>query len=248
MHEKFSGTKFILVPTEDGKITPDSIESRLQDDDARQNAPRLLVITNATEYGTVYTPQETQALVACAHQHGMRVYVDGARLTNAAATLNTSLADVTINAGVDAFSLGGTKNGLLCGEIIIFKDGEQFGNCAKTLRKLGMQDASKLRFIAAQFQAYLHNDLWKKIALQANSAALLLANELEKRGVRILQKPEANHVWADFPPAIAQSIADERYGRIRGSGQIRLVTSWDTKSDDIQDFMVWLDQQFQKHD
>ena len=153
VHEKFSGTKFILVPTEDGKITPDSIESRLQDDDARQNAPRLLVITNATEYGTVYTPQETQALVACAHQHGMRVYVDGARLTNAAATLNTSLADVTINAGVDAFSLGGTKNGLLCGEIIIFKDGEQFGNCAKTLRKLGMQDASKLRFIAAQFQA-----------------------------------------------------------------------------------------------
>lgn len=245
-HERFSGARLFLMPTQDGKITPDAIEHRLRKDDVQWGNPRLLAITNATEYGTVYAPEEMQTLVAYAHQREMLVYVDGARLANSAAALNVSLADITVNVGVDAFSLGGTKNGLLCGEVIIFKDGKKFENRAEVFRKFGLQNASKLRFVAAQFQAYLNNSLWRTIALQANNAASLLASELKKRKVLLTQKQEANQVWASFSPAVARSIADHHYGYTEGAEHIRFVTSWDTDNEDIQDFMMWLDKEMQK--
>jgi threonine aldolase len=243
VHEKFSGTRFFLMPTKDGKITPDELERRLQKDDAKWGNPRLLVITNATEYGTVYTPQETQELVTCAHRNKLIVYLDGARLANSAAALNLSLADITVNVGVDAFSLGGTKNGFLFGDAIVFKNGKEYGKRAEVFYKFGLQNTSKLRFVTAQFHAYLQNSLWRKIALQANKATVLLADELKKRNVKIIQKPEANHVWASFPPAIALAIAEKHYGHIDGNGHNRFVTSWDTEAKDIQDFMAWLDKQ-----
>jgi threonine aldolase len=244
VHERFSNTPFLLIPTQDGKITPNCIENRLQQDDARQNLPRLLVLTNATEFGTIYTEQETYALVECAHNNGMRVYIDGARLSNAAASLQKTIANLTVNVGVDAFSWGGTKNGLLLGEMLIFRDCDQFDILSKKNRMLAMQNASKLRFVAAQFQAFLQNDLWMQLALQANDAATLLAKKLkEYPNIQIVQKTQANQVWVNFPSAVAQSIANEHYGKIRSNGHVRLVTSWDTSHQDIEDFIAWLDPQ-----
>jgi threonine aldolase len=242
-HENFSGARFYLVPTKDGKLTSDAIRARLDQEDAKRGNIRLLVITNSTEFGTNYTPTEIKALVEFAHKQGMLVYLDGARLANAAAALNLSLADLTTKCGVDAFSLGGTKNGMLCGEAIIFRESQRFENRAHVFRNFGLQNASKLRFVTAQYRAYLTNALWRKIALQSNKAAAILANEFKERGIALAQKQEANQVWVFFPSALAQLIHEHHYGHLHNGGYVRFVTSWDTESHDIQDFMAWLDKQ-----
>src|ERR1035437_5542982 len=176
--EKFNGCKLITVPTGNGKITPEEIKKHLHGFGFEHHAqPKVISITQSTEMGSVYSLQEIKTLANLAHEHEMYLHVDGARIANAAVSLGKSFKEMITDSGVDILSFGGTKNGLMYGEAVIFlKEGldENF----KYYRKQGMQLASKMRFIAAQFLGYFENELWRKNAEHANHMAQLLAREI----------------------------------------------------------------------
>src|SRR6202167_6802159 len=178
--EKHTGCKLIPLPQEDGKITLESIRHAYHGiGDEHHSQPRVISITQSTEMGTVYQPQEIRVLAQFAHENGMFLHMDGARIANAAASLGETLRGVTRDLGVDVLSFGGTKNGILGGEAVVFFQpalGEDF----LFLRKQGMQLASKMRFIAAQFEALLTDDLWRRSAEHANHMARLLEKELSR--------------------------------------------------------------------
>src|SRR4051812_29430258 len=201
-----AGIKLLTVPTPDGKLTPELVEpriARIGDEHAIQ--PRVISITQSTELGTVYSVEETRALARLARERGLYLHVDGARLANAAAALDVPLRAITTDAGVDALSFGGTKNGLLAGEAVVFLRGGLGGEVA-FLRKQSMQLASKMRFIAAQFEALLSDDLWRRPAAHANAMAARLAEAVGAiDGVTITQRVQANAVFAVIPPAVTES-------------------------------------------
>ncbi len=173
--EKFLGGKLIPVPSAYGKISPEAVAGSLGEDrGVHHAAPKVISITQPTEWGTVYRPEEVQALADFAHERDMVLHVDGARLSNAAAALNTSLSAISTDIGVDVLSFGGTKNGLMGGEAIVFSD-SAFAQHAGYLRKQATQLASKMRFIAVQFEALLTDELWRRNAAHANAMAARLA-------------------------------------------------------------------------
>ncbi|HXI20260.1 MAG TPA: low specificity L-threonine aldolase, partial [Gemmatimonadales bacterium] len=191
--ERFAGSKLIVCPTPDGKLRPADIERQLEWlGDVHKVQPRVVSITQATELGTVYRPEEIRTLADTAHAHGLVLHLDGARIANAAVSLGAAFRRFTTDAGVDVVSFGGTKNGLLAAEAVLFLDGrgpEDF----PFLRKQGMQLASKMRFLAAQFVALLGTDLWRTNAEHANRMARLLAAGVEAvPGIRLTQPVEAN--------------------------------------------------------
>src|SRR5215212_4096464 len=198
--EKHVGCKLLPVATRDGKIDRDRIAQHLRcfgDDHSAQ--PSVVSITQATEYGTVYTPDEIQLIASFAHEHGLKLHMDGARIMNAAASLGVSLMDVTGNAGVDVLSFGGTKNGMIAGEAVIFFDPSLAQNFPYR-RMQGMQLSSKMRFIAAQFDALFTDDLWLRSASHANRMASLLGEGIASLpGCKLTQLVQANEVFATVP-------------------------------------------------
>lgn len=237
--EKQIGCKLLTVAAPHGKITVAGIEAHMHHiGDEHHVQPRAISITQATEYGTVYTPREIASISDFAHTNGLLLHMDGARLFNAAASLGVPLRAIAKDVGVDALSLGGTKNGLIAGEAVVFFN-ERLADDFEFRRMQGMQLASKMRFIAAQFTALFANGLWKRNATHANGMAKLLGEQLTGiAGVELTQPVEANAVFAILPPRIVASMQERFYFHIwnEAASEARLITSFDTTEQDVMDF------------
>lgn len=241
--EKFTGCKILTVDTPDGKITPDLITRHLHGFDFEHHAqPKVISITQSTEMGTVYTVQEIRKLAHCAHNRGMLLHMDGARLANAAVSLGLPFRDFTTDAGVDVLSFGGTKNGMMFGEAVCFLKPALSSNF-KYIRKQGMQLASKMRYISAQYNGYFKDDLWKQLAMHANNMAQILAGKIsEIEGLTITQKVQANGIFVIMPRDIAEKVRQHYffYPWNEQTSEYRLMTSWDTKEEDIENIIALL--------
>jgi threonine aldolase len=237
--EKFTGCKLLTVSGEDGKIRIDEIEGLLHGvGDQHHVQPKVISISQSTEMGTVYTPSEIRALADFAHRHQMLLHMDGARISNAAVSLGVSLRAITADVGVDVLSFGGTKNGMMYGEAIVFFNPALAADL-KYIRKQGMQLASKMRFISAQFGALLSNDLWRRNAEHANQMAARLAQAIEKiPAIRITRKVDANGVFAIVPGECVLILLKEYFFYIwnEATSEVRWMTSFDTTEEDIEKF------------
>lgn len=241
--EKFTGCKLIPIPSSDGKITVEQIRQYAHGvGDQHHVQPKVVSITQATEYGTVYSVDEIRAITNYAHANGMLVHMDGARIANAAVGLGVGLNDVTGKVGIDALSFGGTKNGMILGEAVVFFNKPLAANF-KYIRKQGMQLASKMRFISAQFVALLSNDLWQKNASHANRMAEKLAERLRTiQQIQITQRVQSNAVFVMIPKSIIPRLQEEYFFYVwdEGRGEVRFMTSFDTTEENIEDFVVLL--------
>jgi threonine aldolase len=238
--EKHIGCKLLTVHSPNGKITVQGIREHLHHiGDEHHVQPRAISITQATEYGTVYTPQEIRVIADFAHANSLLLHMDGARIFNAAAHLNVPLRALTSEVGVDALSFGGTKNGLIAGEAVVFFR-RVLADDFEFRRMQGMQLSSKMRFIAAQFTALLTNGLWKRSAEHANAMAQLLASELAGiGGVALTQAVEANEVFVTLPRQIIPKLQEQWPFHVwnESNSEARLITSFDTAEADITDFV-----------
>ena len=238
--EKFTGCKLILLPTPDGKIRVDQIKPLLHVIGVEHHVqPGVISISQATEMGTVYTVEELRTLANFAHDNNMLLHVDGARIANAAVSLNASLKEITADAGVDVLSFGGTKNGMMYGEAVIFFD-KNLGADFKYIRKQGMHLPSKMRFISAQFEALLADDLWKRNAEHSNRMAKLLGSELAKvPQIKLTQPVETNGVFAIVPPEYIPELQKEYFFYVWDDAisEVRLMASFDTTEEDIEGFI-----------
>jgi threonine aldolase len=235
--ERFLGCKLIAVPPSDGKLTPTDVAPHLTCHTGVHGVrPRVLSITQATEWGTVYTAQETRALADLAHEHGLLLHVDGARLANAAAHLDTSLRALTTHVGVDLVSFGGAKNGMMFGEAVVLLT-EGLGPDLDRCCKQAMQLASKMRFLAAQFEALLTGDLWLRNAAHANAMARRLASALQGR-VDIAARVQTNVVFARIRPEDVAPLQARRsfYMWEPADTTVRWMTAWDTQPSDVDAF------------
>jgi threonine aldolase len=243
--EAWTGCKLIPLSTPDGKLTPRLVESACHGvGDQHHVQPGVLSIAQSTELGTVYRPNEVKALARFAHGRGMLLHMDGARISNAAASLGLTLRQATRDLGVDALSFGGTKNGLLGADAVVLFRKELIPDF-KFLRKQGMQLASKMRFLSAQLSALLSNDLWRRNALHSNRMAKLLERLVRPiRGVRVVQKVESNGVFAQIPRrAIAPLLRKYFfYTWDEASSTVRWMCSWDTVEEDVREFATVLKQ------
>ncbi len=237
--EKIVRCKLIPIASSDGKLTPELVKPYLKGFGFEHSAqPRVISISQVSEYGTVYQAAEIRALADLAHAHGMVLHLDGARLSNAVASLGVSLREITRDAGVDILTFGGTKNGMIFGEAVIFFD-ESLVQKAKFLRKQNLQLASKMRFLSAQFIALLNNDYWLKNAQQANKMAKLLEAELMQiSGIHITQKVEANSVFVVMPLDVHAAMQEHYafYVWSEEKSEVRLMASFDTTQAEVKDF------------
>ena len=233
--ERMGGIKLLTVPAPDGKLTPDLVAPRLvRFGDEHAVQPRVVSITQSTEMGTLYTPAEIAALAEQAHAHGLLLHVDGARLTNAAAALDVPLAEAA--GAADAVSVGGTKAGLIFGEAVVLR-GPEVAAAVPYLRKQSMQLPSKMRFVAAQFDALLKGDRWRAAAGHANAMARRLADAVGD-AVTITQPVQANAVFAILAPERAARLREEWffYTWDEATGEVRWMCSWDTTEEDVEAF------------
>jgi threonine aldolase len=234
--ENFTGCKLETVPSEDGKITVRQIEPLLElRGFPHHSQPLIISITQPTELGTLYSLDEISARADFAHHNGMILHMDGARLCNAAASLTCSLREASGDTGVDILSFGGTKNGMLIGEAVVFFNPD-LGREFKYIRKQGMHLASKMRYISAQFTAFFDKDLWLQNALHANKMAAALARQIEKvPECRITQRVETNAVFVAIPPAVVRALQERYFFYIwdRKRTIARFMTSFDTQMEDI---------------
>ncbi|MDL2207877.1 low specificity L-threonine aldolase [Desulfovibrio sp. OttesenSCG-928-M16] len=246
--EAMVGCKLITIASEHGKIRPlNCLEALKLREAVHHNYPKVLSVTQATECGTLYSLDELKAISRFCQEHDLYFHMDGARLCNAAAAMGLSLRDLSTDVGVDVLSFGGTKNGLMFGELVVFLNdslGEEFAY----LRKQNMQLISKMRFMAAQFLAYLRNDLWRENANQANTMAALLASELENMDhVRIVHPVQVNAVFARLPEKAIAKLNEAFYfytldrsdvpGFPKGWHLVRLMTSFNTTPDQVLEFV-----------
>jgi threonine aldolase len=241
--ERFLGSKLLTVRTADGKLRPDDVRAKLHGlRDQHHVQPRAVSITQSTEVGTVYAPDEVAALARTAHEHGLHLHVDGARIANAAASLGVPLRAITTDAGVDVLSFGGTKNGALGAEAVVFLRagaGEDF----RFLRKQGMQLASKMRFVSAQLARLLEGDLWRANAAHANA----MARRLEERvrgipGVEVVQPVQANGVFARIPREVVAPLQERSFFYVwdESGPVVRWMCSYDTRAKDVDAFAATL--------
>ncbi len=237
--EKFTGCKLIPIPTVDGKLTVESVRHAYHGiGDQHHVQPRVISITQASELGTVYTPREVRDLAGFAHERKMLLHMDGARISNAAVSLGLTLRQATRDLGVDVLSFGGTKNGAMGAEAVVFFD-KKLSREFLYLRKQGMQLASKMRFISAQLDALLSNDLWRKNAQHANRMAALLQKEISKiRRVRIIYKVEANGVFAQIPRSAIAKLQKRYFFYVwdEEKSLVRWMCSFDTTEKDVKAF------------
>ncbi|WP_321321960.1 low specificity L-threonine aldolase [Labilibaculum sp.] len=243
--DKFTGCKVIPIETPDGKISPELILPHLHGFGFEHHSqPKMISITQCTELGTVYTPEEVKAICDLAHANNMYVHMDGARLANAVVSLDVDVKEFTTLAGVDVLSFGGTKNGMMLGEAVIFFNPE-LSKEAKYVRKQSMQLCSKMRYIGAQFDAMLTNGLWLKTARHANKMAKLLEQEVLKIDqIKITQKVQANGIWALVPKDKIEQLQEEYFFWVwdEQAGEVRWLCSFDTTEDDILGFVKLLKQ------
>jgi threonine aldolase len=238
--ERLAGAKLLTVAAEAGKLSMEDVrrwESWRGDEHRMQ--PRVVSLTQATELGTVYTLEETRTIADAAHELDMYVHVDGARLANAAAALDQPLRALTTDAGVDVLSFGGTKNGLLLAEAVVFLRPELAQDFLFTRKQLG-QLASKMRFLAVQFDALLQDDLWRSNASHANAMAARLADAISAiNGAKIAYPVEANGVFVTLPPSVIDRLRNALPATLpfyvwdETAGTIRLMCSWDTTEEDV---------------
>lgn len=243
--EKFTGSKIYALSTPDGKITPVQIEPLLGlRGNVHHNQPRVISISQPTEMGTVYTTKEIEELALWAHQHGLLLHMDGARIANATVYLAEPIANFTTHAGVDIVTFGGTKNGMLFGDSIVVLN-KSLSDPIKYLQKQGMQLLSKMRYIGAQYIAYLTDDLWLKNAYHANQMARLLEKSmLEIPQVNIVQKVQANSIFARLPEKIIAPLQafsyfyrwEENESTNQKLPLVRLMCSFNTQKEDVLNF------------
>ena len=238
--ENYTGSKLLPIKTTDGKIRIEDIENQLQlMGDQHRVQPKVISITQSTELGTLYTPTEIKQINDFAHAKNMLVHMDGARLCNAAATLNLPLKALTTDVGIDVLSFGGTKNGLMLGEAVVFFNKSLAVDC-KYIRKQSMQLVSKMRFISAQFIALLSNDLWRHNAQHANAMAKLLAEKLQTvPKIKISRAVESNAVFAYVDPQIISKLQEKYFFYVwdHPTSEVRWMTSFNTSEADILEFV-----------
>ncbi|MEQ9623473.1 threonine aldolase family protein [Coleofasciculus chthonoplastes] len=239
--ENFIGSKVVPIETADGRLDIQAINGYLSwQNDVHASIPRVISITQSTELGTVYRPHEILALVEYAHQHGMTVHLDGTRLVNAAASLNCSLAALTTELGVDAISFGGTKNGFLMGEAVIFPHSDAgLSRNFSAIWKQSMQMPSKSRFIAAQFLALFKDDHWLQNASHENKMAQYFAEQVSNiPEVDIVYPVETNAVFAKIPLDWIEPLVKVGHFHVWDSstGLVRWMTNFDTQPEDIERF------------
>ncbi len=237
--EAVAGAKLLVAETVEGRVTLDGVRRLIErPGDEHAVKPGILSLTQATELGTLYSLDELRALGELAHSSGLRVHVDGARLANAAAALGVSLAELVASCGIDLLSFGGTKNGLMLGEAVVVFDSELVPGMLH-LRKQTLQLASKMRFIAAQFDGLLQDDLWLQNATHANAMAQRLCDAVsDVDGVLVTRRPVANALFAIIAPAVRERLLREFdfYEWDHATGEVRWMCSWDTTEDDIDGF------------
>jgi threonine aldolase len=239
--ERFLGSKLVTVSSPDGKLTPELAESVAGGvGDQHHVQPRVVSITQSTEVGTRYTVAEVAALASWAHDRGMLLHLDGARLANACAALGVGLGAFGSEAGVDVLSFGGTKNGAMGAEaVVVFPSsgaGLSGSGSLPFIRKQSMQLASKMRFVSAQFVALLTDDLWRTNAEHANAmAARLAAGVSEVPGVTLAHPVQANGVFAVLPPSVTAAVQSEYpfYVWDEATGVVRWMASFDTTEEDV---------------
>ena len=239
--EKHTGCKMLTIKTPDGKLTPDLIQQHLHGFGFEHHSqPGVVSITQSTEMGTLYSLEELKRLSDFVHSNGLFLHMDGARISNAAAALGCDFREMTTDVGVDVLSFGGTKNGLMFGEAVVFLNPDFVEN-AKYIRKQTTQLHSKMRFIAAQFEAFLTDGLWRKNAEHSNYMASLLARELESvKEVQLTQKPQANGVFAIVPPQIIEPLQQKYFFYMwdESRNEVRWMTSFDTTEEEIKGFVT----------
>ena len=247
--ERISGIKLLTVATPDGKLTPDLVgEEAWGWGDEHRAQPLAVSITQTTELGTLYSVDEVRAIADYAHDRGMVLHMDGARISNAAAALGVPFREFTTDAGVDILSFGGTKNGLLYGEAVVVLNPD-VSEGLLYLRKLTMHLASKMRFVSAQLIALLSDDLWLRSASHANAMASRLRDALEAEvstgsitGLGFTQTTQANAVFATLPAGVADRLRESFrfYDWNPATGEVRWMTAFDTTVEDIDAFLVAL--------
>jgi threonine aldolase len=238
----WTGCSMLTAPNSQGKLTPTAIEQAYRDTSfwGRHSVlPKVVSISQTTEYGTVYTLDELKAIAHICHTLGLYLHMDGSRLANAAAALGVSLKDLTIGSGVDVFSFGGTKNGLLFGEVIVFAN-SQLAQEFEHIQKQGLQLHSKMRFLTAQFIPYIDKQLWLRNAAHANAMCKLLAQGLATLPQAKLAFPcQSNQLFIHLPQAVieATQVVFPYYVWHEQSRLVRLVCSFDTTAEEIQQFI-----------
>ncbi len=237
--EKFTGCKLIPVEPVNGKVTPEAVLPHLKGFDFEHHAqPKVISISQVTEMGTIYQPEEIKTLADLAHKNNMFLHMDGARIANAAAALVMDFREFTVDCGVDILSFGGTKNGMMMGEAVLFFN-PKLSELTKYIRKQSMQLYSKMRFVGAQFLAYFENDLWKETASHANKMAKLLEAEVAKiPEIKITQPVTANGVFAIVPKHIIEPLQKRFFFYIWDeiNSEVRWMTSFDTTENEIYEF------------
>ena len=236
---RMTGCAIVTIPTPDGKLTPELIKPHLHNFGVcHHSQPKVVYISQVTELGTIYTIEEVKAIADLLHAHNMYLHMDGARLANACAFLNCSMKQVTVDAGVDVLSFGGTKNGMMMGEAVVAFSPDIAENLMY-FRKQSAQLASKLRYLSAQFIPYLENNLWLENAMKANLAATKLADIMKQYPqICFTQKIESNALFFTIPTEALRKLQEEYFFYMWNEEQneARLVTSWDTTDEDIAGF------------
>ena len=239
--ERLLGAKLMVQKTTDGKLRPEQVAAAvIRVGDIHFAQPRVVSITQSSEWGTVYTPSEIHALADVAHEHDLLLHMDGARISNAAAALNVPIAEFTSAAGVDVVSFGGTKNGMIGGEAVVIINqgrGIRLGHLAKQ----SMQLSSKMRYASAQFIAMFGSDLWLQNAQHANAMAARLADGIKGiPGIELVQPQQVNALFVRMPQHIIKPLQDEFhfYDWIEAERIVRLMCSWDTTPTDVDAFVA----------
>ena len=243
--EKLLGSKVIAVPSDDAKITPDLIRAQHWGiGDFHHAQPRVVLITQSTEYGTRYSLDELRAITATAHELDMYVYLDGARIANAAAGLGCTFKEMTTDVGIDALSFGATKNGAMGAEaVVVLNPAIKADETLGYIRKQYMQLASKMRFVSAQFIALLDDGLWRANAEHSNAMAQYLASKVTGiPGITVTQPVQANAVFAIIPAAITPALQEVMpfYVWNETTNEVRWMCSWDTSTEDLDAFVAAL--------
>ena len=238
--QRIVGCRLLTVDTPDGKLTPELVMTRMHGFGFEHHSqPKAITITQSTELGTLYTINEIKALAELAHQHNMYLHMDGARLANAAVALNCTFKEMTTDAGVDVVSFGGTKNGLMIGESVVFLNPE-LAKDYKYRRKQGLQLCSKMRFLAVQFEAYFNNDLWRRNAEHSNKMAQMLYNAVKDiPQVKVVYPVQVNGVFVQLPRKVWTELQKQYffYDWDIDNDVVRWMCSFDTTEEDINNFV-----------